>query len=73
MNLNYRKTFNNTHVKVEIRLPTPKHLDMNEACDVLEAIDTIRKEWTVISGDVNEYLRLEEESCEAALKKESLP
>jgi hypothetical protein len=59
--VDYRKTFHNTHVKVEIRLPTPKHLDMNDACDVLEAIDIIRREWIDTYNDVNNYLRLEEE------------
>ena len=34
---------------------------MNDACDVLEAIDIIRKEWIDTYNDVNNYLKLEEE------------
>lgn len=63
------KIFHNQHIKIELRLPTPKHLDMNDACDALEALGTLRKEWVATSCEVLDFLLMEEEVCHKALSK----
>ncbi len=50
------KIFKNQHIRVEIRMPQLKHLDVEDEVDRQEMIKIVQKEWVQVIEDVNEAL-----------------
>ena len=52
------KVFLNQNIKVEIRLPNAKYLDLNDEYDQDEAVTQLAREWLSIDTDVKKFLGL---------------
>ena len=53
-----RKIFQTRHIKVEIRPPQDKALDITDEYDLLEAKWKIFREWQIINDDVAKFFNI---------------
>lgn len=61
MSLKTNEYFRNQHIKIEIRLPMRKHLDMNDEYDLQQAKEIVIREWLQTRNEVEKFLGITEE------------
>lgn len=51
-----KKRFKSQNIVIEIRIPSRKHLDVNDDYDRQELIKILQKEWTHLASEVEETM-----------------
>lgn len=62
------RIFRTMHIKVEIRMPTAKHLDVEDEVDREEMVKIVQKEWVHICSEIEEMLYIKKESKSPSLR-----